>query len=112
MESRNRDRVEGVRGVVATHLPDYLIDSVALLGEGEDNIAYEVNGESILRFSKEPDPASRAAQVNHEVRLLAAVAGISPLPVPEPNFTVTEQGCLAYFKLPGVPLIDLPQPQR
>jgi aminoglycoside phosphotransferase (APT) family kinase protein len=112
MESRNRDRAEGVRGVVTTHLPDYRIDSVALLGEGEDNIAYEVNGELIVRFSKEPDPASRAAQVNDEARLLAAVAGISPLPVPKPSFAVAEQGCLAYFKLPGLPLIDLPQPQR
>jgi aminoglycoside phosphotransferase (APT) family kinase protein len=97
---------------VATHLPDYRIDSVVLLGEGEDNLAYEVNGELIVRFSKEPDPARRAAHVNDEARLLATVAGISPLPVPEPSFTVAEQGCLAYFKLPGLPLIDLPLPQR
>jgi aminoglycoside phosphotransferase (APT) family kinase protein len=112
MESGSRDRAADVRGVVATHLPGYQIDSVALLGEGEDNIAYEVNGELVVRFSQEPDPASRAAQVDGEARLLAAVAGISPLPVPEPSFTVAEQGCLAYFKLPGLPLIDLPLPQR
>ncbi|MFE3141000.1 phosphotransferase family protein [Streptomyces scopuliridis] len=112
MGSLSRDRATDVRRAAATHLPDYRIGSVVLLGEGEDNIAYEVNGELIVRFSKDPDPASRAAQVNDEARLLAAVAGFSPLPVPEPSFTVAEQGCLAYFKLPGLPLIDLPVPQR
>ncbi|WP_326614367.1 aminoglycoside phosphotransferase family protein [Streptomyces scopuliridis] len=112
MGSLSRDRATDVRRAATTHLPGYRIDSVMLLGEGENNIAYEVNGELIVRFSKDPDPASRAAQVNDEARLLAAVAGFSPLPVPEPSFTVTEQGCLAYFKLPGLPLIDLPVPQR
>jgi hypothetical protein len=36
----------------------------------------------------------------------------SPLPVPEPSFTVPEQGVLAYRKPPGRPLLDLPQRQR
>ncbi|MCW2878975.1 MAG: hypothetical protein JWQ95_3075 [Sphaerisporangium sp.] len=112
MGNRSRDRAGDVRGVVATHLPDYRIDSVVLLGEGEDNIAYEVNGELIVRFNKESDSAARAAKVNDDARLLATVADISPLPVPKPSFTVAEQGCLAYFKLPGLPLIDLPVPQR
>ncbi|GAA0379789.1 6'-aminoglycoside N-acetyltransferase [Acrocarpospora corrugata] len=101
-----------VHDVVSAHLPGYRIDSVALLGEGEDNIAYEVNGELIVRFAKEPDPAERAARVTGEARLLAVVAEISPLPVPEPAFTVAEQGCLAYFKLPGLPLIDAPAERR
>lgn len=112
MGSGSSDHAGDVRDVVAMHLPDYRIDSVVLLGEGEDNVAYEVNGELIVRFGKEPDPVSRAADVNGEVRLLAVVAGISPLPVPEPSFTAAEQGCLAYFKLPGRPLIDLALPQR
>lgn len=112
MGSRSRDRVGDVCGVVVAHIPDYQVDSVAQFGEGWDNIAYEVNGELIVRFSKESDPARRAARVDHEARLLAAVAGISPLPVPEPRFTVAEQGCLAYFKIPGLPLLDMPRPQR
>src|SRR6185436_14088085 len=103
----SRDRAADVHRVVAAQLPGYRIESVVLLGEGEDNIAYEVNGELIIRFSKEPDPAP----VNDEARLLAAVAGISPLRVPEPIFAVAEQGCLAYVKLRGLPLIDLPAPQ-
>ncbi|MCX5313027.1 phosphotransferase family protein [Streptomyces sp. NBC_00154] len=93
-------------------MPDYQVDSVVQLGEGLDNLAYEVNGELIVRFSKEPDLARRAALLNHEARVLAAVADISPLPVPQPTFTVAEQGCLAYFKLPGVPLVGMPRHQR
>jgi aminoglycoside phosphotransferase (APT) family kinase protein len=108
MASRGRDRVTDVRSVVVAHLPHYQVDSVVRLGEGLDNLAYEVNGELIVRVSKQPDPARLA----NETRLLAAVADVSPLPVPEPAFTVAELGCLAYFTLPGVPLLDLPRHQR
>uniref|UniRef100_A0AAU3I834 Phosphotransferase n=1 Tax=Streptomyces sp. NBC_01393 TaxID=2903851 RepID=A0AAU3I834_9ACTN len=93
-------------------MPDYRVESVVPLGEGLDNLAYEVNGELVVRFSKEPDLARRTALVGHEARVLAAVADISPLPVPEPTFTVAEQGCLAYRKLPGVPLLDMPRHRR
>jgi aminoglycoside phosphotransferase (APT) family kinase protein len=85
---------------------------VVQLGEGLDNLAYEVNGELVVRFGKEPDLARRAAQLNHEAGVLAAVADVSPLPVPQPAFMVADQGCLAYFKLPGVPLVDMPRHQR
>jgi aminoglycoside phosphotransferase (APT) family kinase protein len=112
MGSRSGDHVGDVRSVVVRHMPDYQVDSVVRLGEGWDNIAYEVNGELIVRFSKVTDPASRAACVNHEARLLAAVVDISPLPVPELTFTDPDQGCLAYFTIPGVPLLDVSQPQR
>ncbi len=37
---------------------------------------------------------------------------MSPLPVPEPTFIAAEQGCLAYFKLPGIPLLDIPRGTR
>lgn len=106
MVMQGRDRAADVRDVVAAHMPGYGIDSVVLLGEGEDNIAFLVNDELIVRFGKEDDPEGRAARAGAEARLLAAVAGVSPVPVPEPSFTVDERGCLAYFKLPGLPLID------
>ncbi|WP_149258902.1 phosphotransferase [Actinomadura sp. K4S16] len=93
-------------------MPGYRVDSVVLLGEGEDNVAFQVNDELIVRFGKESDPAERAGRVRDEGRLLAAVADVSPLPVPKPTFTVAEQGCLAYFKLPGLPLIDADPRQR
>jgi aminoglycoside phosphotransferase (APT) family kinase protein len=106
------DSVAAIHRLVAAQLPDRRVRSVARVGEGADHLAYEVDGELIVRCSKEPDPAARAEQVDREARLLAAVAGIAPLPVPAPSFTVPEQGCLAYPKLPGVPLLDLPRLQR
>ncbi|MFE2585775.1 phosphotransferase family protein [Streptomyces sp. NPDC059378] len=112
MTSRSRDRIADVRGVVVAHMPDWRVESVVPLGEGLDNVAYEVNGELIVRFSKEPDPVRRSALVSREARVLAAVADISPLPVPVPTFTVAEQGCLAYRRLPGAPLLDMSRHQR
>src|SRR5438093_11277306 len=97
-----------VRGLVAAHLPGYQVDSVVLAGAGQENTAYEVNGELIVRFSKEPDPARRADRVHREALLLATVAGITPLPVPEPSFVAPELGCLAYRKVPGRSLLELP----
>jgi aminoglycoside phosphotransferase (APT) family kinase protein len=111
MTSRLR-RLAEVHDIVVTHMPDYQVDAVVQVGEGVDNVAYEVNGELIVRFSKELDPARRAALLNREARLLAAVADVSPLPVPEPTFAAAEHGCLAYFKLPGVPLVDMSRHQR
>jgi aminoglycoside phosphotransferase (APT) family kinase protein len=74
MGSQSPDRVEAVRRLVAAHLPDYWVDSVVQIGEGTDNLAYEVNGKLIVRLTKEPDSAARAARVQREARLLAAVA--------------------------------------
>src|SRR2546429_354982 len=93
-----------VAGVVAAHLPGYEVHTVGRLGAGQDNIAFEVNGELVVRFGKDPDPD----RVAREARLLAAVAAISPLPVPEPVFTAPARGCLAYRKLPGRPLLEVP----
>lgn len=112
MGSRSRDRVAAIRHLVAARLPDHQVHSVVQVGEGSDHLAYEVNGELIVRCSKEPDPAARAGHVDREARLLAAVAAIAPLPVPAPSLVIPERGCLAYRKLPGVPLLELPRRQR
>src|SRR5256886_13816224 len=93
-----------VAGLVAAHLPGYEVHTVGRLGAGQDNIAFEVTGELVVRFGKDPDPD----RVDREARLLAAVAAISPLPVPEPVFTAPARGCLAYRKLPGRPLLEVP----
>ncbi|MFC0532710.1 phosphotransferase family protein [Phytohabitans kaempferiae] len=85
------------RELVAAHLPGYEVASLARLGAGLDHVAYEVNGELIVRFGG-------GVEADREARLLTAVGGFSPLPVPVPRFT--DAGCLAYQKLPGVPLID------
>ena len=112
MEDHLRPSAREVADAVRTGVQGFQARSVVLIGEGVDNLVYEVNGELIVRFSKEPDPAGRAELIRAEAKLLVAVADISPLPVPEPLFADPGRGCWAYFKLPGVPLLDLPLPQR
>ncbi|WP_214410607.1 phosphotransferase family protein [Sphaerisporangium fuscum] len=109
--SGRTDRVDAwstVRGSLARHLPGYETRSVAPLGEGLDNVAYEVGGELVVRASKEPDPVLRAEAVRREAALLTALSGLSTLPVPEPVFADEEAGILAYTKLPGLPLFEHP----
>lgn len=101
-----------VVAVLDAHLPGHRVGSVTPLGEGQDNISYEVDHELIVRFSKEPDPDLRSRLVSSEAHLLTTVARISPVPVPDPVFTAAEHGCLAYYKLAGQPLIDLPHALR
>ncbi len=100
--------IDEIRDLLSRRLPSYEVESVAKLGEGLDNAAYEVNGELIVRASKEPAPDRRSASTRREADLLAAVHEFSPLPVPEPVFADPEAGVLAYFKLPGVPLMEHP----
>lgn len=100
--------IDEIRTLLARNLPEYEIRSVTGLGEGLDNAAHEVNGELIVRTSKETDPARRAASTRREADLLAVAASISTLPVPEPVFADPEAGAIAYRSLPGLPLMDRP----
>jgi aminoglycoside phosphotransferase (APT) family kinase protein len=97
-----------VRGLLARHMPGYEVRSVDEVDGGLDNAAHEVNGELIFRVSKEADPARRAEATRREAELLATVAAPSTLPIPKPVFADPEVGVLAYFKLPGLPLMDHP----
>ncbi|MFI6813607.1 phosphotransferase [Nonomuraea sp. NPDC050328] len=82
-------------------IPGIVEHSRVRLGEGVDNVAWEINGEYVVRVGKGAvNPA--------EVAILRAVAEVSPLPVPVPVHADPEAGVLAYRKLPGVPLIDGP----
>ncbi|GIH76460.1 phosphotransferase family protein [Planobispora longispora] len=98
--------IDAIGALLGDRLPGYEVRSVTRLGEGWDNVAYEVNGELIVRRSKEPDPSLRGESVRREADLLAAVARLSPLPVPEPLFADAEAGVMAYAKLPGVPMSE------
>ena len=99
---------EEIRALLARHLPGHKVRRVTGLGEGLDNAAFEVDGELVVRKSKEADPALRADAIRREAHLLAAVARISTLPVPEPLFADPEAGFIAYRRLPGRPLMDHP----
>jgi aminoglycoside phosphotransferase (APT) family kinase protein len=101
--------IHQVRALLTRNLPGYEVRSVARLGEGWDNVAYEVNGELIVRGSKEADPDRRSELTRREADLLAAVARWSTVPIPEPIFADVEAGVLAYRKLPGLPLSEHPR---
>ncbi len=99
---------EEIRALLARHLPGHKVRRVAALGEGLDNAAFEVDGELVVRKSKEAAPALRADAIRREAALLAAVARISTLPVPELAFADPEAGFIAYRRLPGRPLMYHP----
>lgn len=86
--------------IVAAYLPSYRIDEIGVLGSGLENTAFCVRGERdlVVRFPHQPDPAAIA----NEVRLLAKVTEVSPLPVPDVAFH--DDRCLAYWFLAGRPL--------
>jgi aminoglycoside phosphotransferase (APT) family kinase protein len=72
-----------IRALLCRRLPGYEVQSLTRLGEGLDHVSYEVNGELVVRASKEADPARRSESIRREADLLAVVAELSTLPVPE-----------------------------
>jgi aminoglycoside phosphotransferase (APT) family kinase protein len=100
-----------ILAVLTRHVPGYEIRSLAKLGCGLDNVVYEVNGELVVRLSRQVDPATRHDSTRREAELLAAVTELSTLPIPELVFADVEAGALAYAKLPWVPLHEHPVPE-
>ncbi|MEU8224024.1 aminoglycoside phosphotransferase family protein [Kribbella sp. NPDC048915] len=95
-----------VRELVALGLPGYSVRQVVPLGAGLDNVAYEVNGELVVRIAREP------GAVRREAALLEVLGEVSTLPVPAPVFVLPEHDCIAYRKLLGTPLIEVPPNRR
>ncbi|UQU66957.1 aminoglycoside phosphotransferase family protein [Couchioplanes caeruleus] len=81
-----------------------MFPTVEPLGAGTEHTAYLVNGDLVIRFRRDPAGAGRVAA---EARLLDFVAGFSPVPVPRPIFVDPAGGCMAWPRLPGVPLIGV-----
>lgn len=79
--------------------------SLTLIGAGLDHAAYVVDGQVVVRVATGAD---RDDQVRREAELLRRVAAVSTVPVPLPLWTEPESGCLAYRRLPGRPLLRLP----
>lgn len=102
--------MEPVRHILARLVPHAGQRSVVLLGEGADHIAHEVDGELIVRQSKDPDLDRRTAATSRESAVLAAVAAHSTLPVPAVVATDPPVGVLVLRKVPGVPLLQHPLP--
>ncbi|WP_158088633.1 phosphotransferase family protein [Thermoactinospora rubra] len=74
------------------------------LGEGWDHVVYDTGDGLIARVRKEPDPEA----VRREATLLAALARVATLPVPEVVEADPARGVLVVRKLPGVPLSERP----
>jgi aminoglycoside phosphotransferase (APT) family kinase protein len=85
---------ESYRQIIAACFPDLSIEQCRLLGEGWDSVAVEVGQRLIFRFPKRPDVEP---QYLLERRLLPALAGALPLPIPD----------IAYF-WPGGPAYPHP----
>lgn len=73
------------------------------LGRGTDHVAYLAEGDLVVRCVEGGDPAG----VVREADVLAAVAEVSPLPVPKPVRVDPDGGCLAYERLPGTALLEV-----
>ncbi|WDZ83302.1 phosphotransferase family protein [Micromonospora cathayae] len=95
------DLVEGVRRLLG-RAPG----TVTALGGGTDHEAYDVDGVFVVRRQRDPDDDPTA--VDREARLLAVVASVSPVPVPEVVATDPRAGLLVVRKLPGTSLLDDP----
>jgi len=74
---------EHYRQIIAACFPELLIDSCAIHSEGWDSVAVAVNDELIFRFPKRRDVEP---QYQIERRLLPALAGALPLPIPNVEF--------------------------
>ena len=111
--TRDRGTDAGVvRDILRSQLPDCRAASVRPLGEGLDHVAYEVDGELVVRLGRGGRDDACAERVAREVALLGVVARISPVAVPRPRFAVPERCCYGYAKLGGVPMLSLPPAVR
>jgi aminoglycoside phosphotransferase (APT) family kinase protein len=96
---------DSVRQLLERHLD---VRTVRPLGTGYDHVAYEVNGELVVRRARISDPEN----LRHEADILQAVRAATSVPVPEPVIVEPGVGLMVYGKLPGAPLAGLPQPGR
>jgi Phosphotransferase enzyme family len=72
------DRSTDISSLLELALPGRRARSVERVGEGVDHLAYEVDGELIVRCAKAADSPARRAQVRQESRVLALVMPLSP----------------------------------
>jgi aminoglycoside phosphotransferase (APT) family kinase protein len=99
--------IDRIRTALAGHLE---IRSAVPLGEGADNVAYQINGGLIARCAKETDPARRAKAITREAALLVALPEWATLPVPSLVVADPDQGVIVCHKVPGIPLLDVAVP--
>ena len=78
--------VELARELIEAQFPQLSPARVAALGEGWDNSVFSVDGEWVFRF---PRRQIAVPLIERELRVLPALAGALPLPVPNPELIGT-----------------------
>ncbi|NUS42847.1 MAG: phosphotransferase [Mycobacteriaceae bacterium] len=101
----------GPAEIVARNLEHPPSGPVRLVGEGIDHVVYSV-GEQLLVRQGKPHRARARDQTMREAVLLTLMRKISPLPVPRLAFVDTVRDSLGYHRLPGVPALEIPAPDR
>jgi aminoglycoside phosphotransferase (APT) family kinase protein len=75
------------------------VSSAVRLGQGEDNVAWLINDDLVVR------QANDRKAIGREVAVLEVVRRHSPVRVPAVEFADEDAGVLAYRRLPGTPLL-------
>lgn len=101
--SEHRVVDDDIARLVAHMRPGRPPRAVTLAGAGVDNVAYDVDGELVVRFLREPEPG----RVTTEARILAIAATCAPPAVPQPLVVDEAAGALVYPRLGGTPLLEL-----
>ncbi|MDQ1679568.1 MAG: hypothetical protein QOI42_427 [Frankiaceae bacterium] len=96
-----------VADLVRRYAPEVAVSSVEPLGAGQENKAFLVNGDLVVRVRNDD---ADGIDIATEVAVLARLAIVSPLPVPEVMFVDDAASAFAYRLLRGSPLLGAEQP--
>ncbi len=91
--------IDQFRVRIHAEVPDLDIRIIEPLGAGNNNDVVLVNGTLVFRFARHKQAV---VELERETALLRALAGRSPLAVPEPLYVA--KGVVGYIRIPGVPL--------
>ena len=83
--------------------PETRIDSIKFLGEGLDNIAFEINGNLVVRFAKS---SSGRLEVEKEVKLLDYLSQFFAMGILVVDTGFRGREYFSYRKIRGIPLIN------
>ena len=101
----NTDELGLYRESIESSFPDFVVHSIALAGEGMDNVAVTVNGEYVFRFPKLEEAADK---IGLEAAVLPALQGSLDVRIPSPEFVGTDPSTgltfSGYRRIEGVPL--------
>jgi aminoglycoside 2''-phosphotransferase len=91
---------EQIEQIIKENYPDFHVETCVLAGEGDDSIAYTVNGNYIFRFSKNQIASKN---LEKEIKILPSLKERLSIPIPEFEFIGTNSArkFVGYKKLIG-----------